>query len=75
MCIQMIIYHTFAGFDCDFNALNPGEETHELNQAIRTILKPDQPSKLDIVHSILPVTRIIVNPILYRPNTGSDRDL
>ncbi|KZV62140.1 cytochrome P450 [Peniophora sp. CONT] len=48
-----------AGFNHNFNALSPNEDAHELNQALRTLLSNDAPSVLDILHLLVPATRIL----------------
>ncbi|VDB87035.1 unnamed protein product [Peniophora sp. CBMAI 1063] len=49
-----------AGFNHSFDALSPNESYHELNGAIRTLLKnPENPSTLDILHILIPATRVV----------------
>ncbi|VDC04361.1 unnamed protein product [Peniophora sp. CBMAI 1063] len=49
-----------AGFNHSFDALSPNESHHELNGAIRTLLKnSENPSTLDILHILIPATRVV----------------
>ncbi|KAI0035974.1 cytochrome P450 [Vararia minispora EC-137] len=46
-------------FNYSFDALNPAGSLNELNQAVRDMMNSSQPSFLDLLHIIFPVTRII----------------
>lgn len=52
----------YSGFDYDFRALAATGRPDELEEAMRVVLTAKF-SVLDVLHILLPITRIIVRPI------------
>ena len=53
------------GFNYELNALNPSESPNELNEAIRVLLSNARPTFLDILHTLMPSTRIFVSSLIF----------